>query len=260
MKKVFFVLVAVLFFPTITFGASFARESLFLSKSSVVEGETVIIHTIVSNEAAAKFSGTLTLANGDVKIGTVPVTLLEEEAHAVSISWKPTAGTHTIEATLTGTDGKVVEETSATFRIQEKPKEGVGATTSEVQSSADIQNQLASISPGAAEAAAPVFSTIDSVRGSIAGAIDKGIAWAESQAVPKKQSAMVLGAQDGDEESKGIMGTLWTILTTLLLHVFSILKFLISNAGIFYPLFAVLFLYSLWRLYKRMRRPKYPEF
>ncbi len=259
MKQLF---IALVFFalPTLTFAAGFSKQSLFLSRNAVTEGETVLIHAVVSNENIEAFTGTLILKEGDVKIGTVPVTLAAQEAQAVSVSWKPVAGSHTIEATLTATDGEVAEKQSATFRIQEKPKPDSNEPTI-VESSEDIQAQLANLSPGVAQAATPVFSGIDSVRNSAVSAIDKGIAWAEEQATKKKatSSGSIAGAQDTKEDG-GIVGTIWTIAATLLLHLFNILKYLISNAAIFYPLFAVLFLYGLWRLYKRMRRPAYPEF
>jgi hypothetical protein len=44
------------------------------------------------------------------------------------------------------------------------------------------------------------------------------------------------------------------IFATASLYILSILLYVVSNAGIFYPVLAVLFLYFLWRLFKRFRR------
>ncbi|MDZ4225965.1 MAG: hypothetical protein U1C66_00555, partial [Patescibacteria group bacterium] len=64
--------------------------------------------------------------------------------------------------------------------------------------------------------------------------------------------------EDGEGSSSGgIVETVTKLVATLLLYLFSILKFLVSNAGIFYPVLTIAFFYLLWRLFKRMRRPKY---
>ena len=252
MKQLFIAFLA-LSFPALVFGAGFGKEALFLSKNSVTEGDTVLIHTIVSNEASTKFTGTLKLTSGDATIGTVPVTLPGGEAQVVSVSWKPQSGSHTIEALLTTTEGEEAEKTSATFNIKEKPKADGETGSTTVQSSEDLQNQLASISPGVAEFAKPVFNTIDSLRTSAVGALDNGINWAKGKVAGQ-------ATESDEDEPKGLMGTAWTILATILLNIFSILKYLISNPALFYPIFAILFIYSLWRLYKRMTRPKYPDF
>lgn len=259
MKRMVTVLCAITLFPSIALGAGFAKQSLFLSKSAVMEGETVLVHTIVSNESSSKFAGTLTLTEEEKKIGTVPVTLGAQEAQAISISWKPAAGSHPIVATLTDSAGEAVEKQSATFHINEKPKPASEGVSGDISSSADLQNQLAGLSPGAAQVAAPLFSTLDSFRGTAAGALDNGIEWAKKQVTPKKSSGTVLGSST-KEEDRGILGTLWFILATIALHVFSILRYIVANAGIFYPAFAVLFFYTLWRIYKRMRRPKFESY
>ena len=263
MYRVFIALLAFGLFPSLVFGAGFARQSIFLSKTQVFEGDSVLIHTIVANDAAEKFTGTLTLTEGDEKIGTLPIALAAQEAQAASISWKPIAGSHTITATLTDTTGDVAEKTTATFRVNEKPKPAdASATPGDVGASEDIQNQIANLSPGVAQAVAPVFSGVDSARNTAVSTIDKGIEWATMQTAPKKKASnggLVLG-ESTPKEGGGIMGTIWTIFATISLHILSILRYIIANPAICYPVFAALFLYGLWRLYKRMRRPKYPEF
>jgi len=261
MKRVFIGLLALGLFPSVVFGAGFARQSIFLSKTQVFEGDSVLVHTIVANEAVEKFAGTLTITEGDEKIGTVPVALAAQEAQAISISWKPVAGSHTLTATLRDTSEEIAEKTTATFRVNQKPQPAdESAGMSGVESSENIQQQLANLSPGVAEAAAPVFSSVDSVRNSAVSTIDKGIEWAEEQTASKKKAStaggLVLGASTSTE-SGGIMSTIWTILATIALHTLSILRYIIANPAICYPLFAALFLYGLWRLYKRMRAPRF---
>src|SRR3989344_4148677 len=97
-----FALVSILLagLPAVALGAGFAKQSLFLSKGSVTEGEVVLIHAVLQNEASTKFAGDLSFTDGGEKIGTVPVTLGAGEAQAASISWKPSAGAHKVVAEL----------------------------------------------------------------------------------------------------------------------------------------------------------------
>src|SRR3990167_7657305 len=94
--------------------AGFAKQSLFLSKSSATEGETVLVHAVVVNDAASVFAGELVLSTGDKKIGAVPLSLNAGEAQAVSVSWKPASGSHTVIAELKNKEGEVAEKESTT--------------------------------------------------------------------------------------------------------------------------------------------------
>ncbi len=238
--------------------ASFARQSLFLSKTPVTEGDTVLIHAVVANESNVKFTGDVVLKDGETKVGSVAVAIAPGGAQAVSVSWKPLAGTHLVTAQLTAEDETVVESQSANFTINEKQKPGsTTGTVNGVDSSSDIKNKINEILPAAAPVSEPVFASLDSARASAASALDQGITWAKEKTGGKKPGE-VLGASSTTQG--GIVDTIWTLLATILLYIFSILRFVVGNAGIFYPAFAILFFYILWRTYKRMRRPAYPEF
>ena len=172
-------------------------------------------------------------------------------AQAVSVSWQPTGGSHKVTAELTAGDGTVAESEHATFAVQEKPEINTNSTTatSTVESSTQIQEQIASISPKAAGITAPVFGAIDTLREKGVEALQKGEGWAKT-----KSSGEVAG---DSTQASGIAGTVMGLVATLLVYVFGALKFLLSHAGIFYPVFAIAFFYFLWRLFKRMRRPSY---
>jgi hypothetical protein len=143
-----FVLVGI---PLFASAAGFAKQSLFLSKSPVTEGETVLIHAVVSNDAATKFSGEVVFKDGESKIGSVTVAIAAGGANAVSLSWKPSAGSHMITAELTTSSGTVVEQESGSFSIQAKPKPITittpATTSSTVESSDSIQQKIEDLNP-----------------------------------------------------------------------------------------------------------------
>lgn len=243
--------------PLPLFGASFARESLFLSKTPVVDGETVLIHAVVANESNVKFVGDVVLKVGEARIGSVAVTIAPGGANAVSVSWKPTAGSHKIVAELTTVEGTIVESESATFTINEKPKpagtSGTAATTS-IESSADIQDKINSTLPAVSGISEPIFTTLDSARASAAALLDRGIDWAK-QKTDEKKPGEILGS--ATENKGGFIETALLMFATVMLYIFSVLRFVVGNAGLFYPVFVVLFFYALWRIFRRIRRPSY---
>lgn len=255
------VVLALLLAPATVFSAGFAKQSLFLSKPSVTEGETVLIHAVVNNDSAASFKGEMTFNQGSAAIGKVPVSLDAGEAQAVSVSWKPAAGSHSITAELKA-DNEVVERQSATFSVAEKPKPAAQTTSSSqaaaVESSDGIQQGIAGFSPQAADATAPVFKLIDGGRAAAAEVLEGQIANTKKNLGPAAgEPGGVLGAEAVKNASSNPMGTFWFILQTLYLYLLTVLNFIIGGAGVFYPVFALLILYMLWRLIRRFRRPAY---
>jgi hypothetical protein len=238
--------------------AGFAKQSLFLSKEPVTEGETVLIHAVVANENAQKFSGDVVFKDGDTNVGSVAVAIASGGANAVSVSWKPSAGSHAVTAELTDTNGTVVEQQNATFKIEKKPDttQNKDSSAAAVESSRKIQDKIEDYSPAAASAVAPVFSTIDSARSKAADALDSGINWAKDK-TGGKEVGEVLGSSTKNPSSSSIMDTLWFILATVALYALTVLRFIVGSAGIFYPVFALFVFFVLWRTYKRFRRPSY---
>ncbi len=241
-------------FPTFVFAASFAKQSIFLSRSSVTEGESVLIHAVVSNDESTTFKGSLVLRDGEEKVGTVPVTLESGKAIAVSVSWEPAAGKRTVHADLLNQSGEVVETMKESFTIAEKPKpvvkddEEEDLSAAAIESSKDIQNKIRSVSPGTSDAVAPVFTMIDGARSSAADVLDKQLILA------KKKLGQVEGAQTEEGALPETVGGFWLALWTLYLYVLTVLRFLIGNAAFFYPVFALLFFYLLYRTFRRFRR------
>ncbi len=253
---VFATLLALAVLPLSVSAAGFARESLFLSKTPVTEGETVLIHAVVNNDTAAKFDGQLVFSDESGSIGSVPVTLGAKEASVVSISWKPLAGSHKVAAELRqGTT--VVEKEYGTFEVAKKP--AATATTSTaaaaVESSSGIQQGISSVSPAVANVTAPVFTLIDGGRSAAADVLDSQLANTKTKLGPS--AGNVLGADEVKNAGSNPMGAFWFALYTLYFYILTLLRFIIGSAAVFYPAIALLFLFTLWKLVRRLRRPSY---
>lgn len=238
--------VLLLITPLFTHAAGFAKDSLFLSKTPVTEGETVFIHAVVANEGQTSFEGQVVFKDSDTDLGAVSVEIQPGGAQAVSVSWKPTSGSHHVTAELRGAGSGNGESTGATFVIQAKPvaKESEGGS---VESSAKIHEVVASISPQAAAAATPVFAAFDSLREKGVAALAQSEAWTNDKLAPSGEVA--------GEHTKGLAAMAMGFVAALLGYLFKLLTFILSSAGIFYPVAAFAFLYILWRTFKRIRRP-----
>jgi hypothetical protein len=252
-------LLAILILPQYVGAAGFAKESLFLSKNMVTEGDTVFIHAVVSNEGTTTFTGTMVFTSKTGSIGSAPVSLEKGEAAAVSVSWKPSGGTQQVTAELKK-GAEVVEKQSANFSIKEKTKgPTIGSSDSSaavVESSAGIQEGIASFSPVAAATTKPFFTLVDGGRVRAANIIESQAASAQERLQSSTvDTGELLGASTVKNAGENPMGTALAILNTLYIYVLTLLGFLVSNAGIFYPFVALIVLYLLWRLIRRSRRP-----
>lgn len=241
--------------PSLVLAAGFAKQSIFLSTTAPVEGQTILIHASVSNPATTTFSGTLVVKDEASEIGRVPVKLDAGGADDVSVSWKPTAGTHVIIADLKDANGTVIEEGRQTFTIAAPPspasaspaKSAAPADGTGIQSAAPIQKSIDSISPTVGQYSSPVLKTIDSGRAAAATQLHTALDWSKSQ-IPTSSS------QASSDSKNSFVQTAWKIFATVTLYVLTLLLYIVTNVGIFYPLLAVLFLYTLWRLWRRYRR------
>ena len=67
----------------------------------------------------------------------------------------------------------------------------------------------------------------------------------------------MLSAQAVQNSVSNPAGSFWYVLQTLYFYLLTVLRFIVGSAGVFYPVVAILFLYFLWRMFRRFRRPAY---
>ena len=241
--------------PSLAFAAGFAKQSMFLSQSTVTEGETVFIYATIENDTPSYFTGTLKFSDDSGPIGQTAVSLSSGVANTVSVSWTPKAGQHDVTAKLEKQDGTVVESEDSIFFVNSKPSPAAasGAATSTasstdslasttVESSQPLQNWIHEKAPGAASLTGSMFSTLDKARAAGARELNRGTDWSTNT---------LAGAS---KAQGGWQNTLWLIFATLALYVCSALSYVLTNIGVFYPVLAVVFLFILWRLFRMARR------
>lgn len=192
-------------------------QTLELSAKAQVEGATVPLGVVVSTEST---DVTLSAAKKD---GATPVTF------TLYVTPKP--------------------------KPAPVPAPAAGQSAAAVESSQGIQSGIAQYSPQAAGVAQPLFTLIDSGRASAAGALDRQIESTKAALGPG--AGNVLGAEETKNAGSDPLGALWFILRTLYLYLLTVLRFVVGSAAVFYPVLAVAFLYFIWKLFTRFRRPAY---
>lgn len=263
--KQFFVGALLLLAPSFAFAATFAQSPIFLSSTPAVEGEKVRVYVVVSNDTDVSFTGTVSITADGAKLGSPAVTLAAGAAQTVSVSWTPTAGDHTVVGQLVANDGTAGQQISQKFTVEKLPEPETTSpqqskTVGGVETSANIQNSIGAVSPAAEKYTAPVFKVIDSGRVFAAEELAKAIDWSKQQisTSSKKVSPFVSAPSSSStadtQKGTGLAGGAWNIFATVVLYVLSVLLYLVSHAGFFYPILAVAFFYILWRLWKRYRR------
>lgn len=144
-----------------------------------------------------------------------------------------------------------------TLYVSPKPKPAPIAASSSaaaaVESSAKIQEGIAGLSPAAASATAPFFTMVDGGRAALSDVIDTQI----NSTKNNLNTGTTLGTETFKDVGNNPGGTFWTVIQTLYLYLLTVLNFIIGSAGVFYPVAAILILYSLWRLIRRARSPYY---
>ncbi len=275
MKK-FVVGVLMFVLPWVASAAGFAQSPIFLSKTPAVEGQRVRVYTIVSNDTSAPFTGIVIMAVDGIKLGSPAATIAAGAAQTVSVNWTPTAGTHTISAQLTNNDGTSVQQVSQDFTVASNEPAPTNTSNSlsgtnafgnaaaaagsvgsaHVEPSTDIQDSIKSFSPATENVVAPVFNAIDTGRAAAATQIQKAAQWSKDQTNTSIKSPVSGFVKTPDTKTQNKVATgFWSVLATGMLWIFNALLFIITNAGVFYPVLAILIAYILWRCWKRYRRP-----
>src|SRR3989344_8151988 len=103
-------LLALLLLPSISLAtetqAGFPTQAIWVSKTTAVVGETLVVSVVVYNGNTSTLKGTLVFTDGAVRIGVRELDLPAGESQIHSVEWKPKAGEHRLAARREGTAGR----------------------------------------------------------------------------------------------------------------------------------------------------------
>ena len=100
---------------------------------------------------------------------------------------------------------------------------------------------------------------IDGARNSIANTLDGQIATAKQKVATTPKPGIVAGASTAntmtDAQLQNPATGAWYWVYTIYLWILLAVRWLVGKAGVFYPVLAIAFLYLIYRMYRRFRRP-----
>ncbi len=130
--------------------AGFPPQSIWVSKSTAVAGESLEIFTVVHNGSDATLSGTVAFFDNEKRIETENFKLSAETSQLVTIEWKATPGEHAISAII---EGASVEGISDSIALSQRASASIKITVAEPPPPPAIVNAATEASAFIAETA-----------------------------------------------------------------------------------------------------------
>lgn len=236
--------------------AGFVENQIWFSNDPDTAGETTVISTLINNQDTKAVYGTVTFYDSNKSLGQKSATLEAHTSKVISISWKVTAGDHSIvakfENTKEGSDKgaatTVSHSSTEAYKfsvaapIQEPPAEKtIAATlTQPTATTADSGKSDASKTVDEVKGAAETtFTKFDNFREDTAGALSEKADEASAQvdAIKKGQLAGVSKTNEPKKESPSFLGTPFAYVKMLF---YQLAYFIFSHKVVFYSLIIVI--------------------
>lgn len=252
-------LTSLLLIPVFAFAASiqagFPAQSIWLSKSAPVEGETIVVSAVVVNGSTAELRGTLAFVANDSRIGAREFELPTSASQIHSIEWKPKHGEYKLLARIEGTSAELSqrETPSITVTVKEPPAppSEIERTISQVvQTGSTIASSSA---PMIIAATQNIFAQTEALRNAGIKHLENylasgAVAEREPQgAIAGTSTSNATGFGSTTEKGKGILSNIAQTAADAALFAF-------KNVALFYPLLASFILGTLYVLARRIRR------
>ena len=273
-------------------GVQFATQTIFLSTGSPIAGSSILVHSSVVNTSSSEFNGQVMFKDGATQIGRVSISVAAGDAQVATISWKPTAGSHTLTASLIDSAGDVMislggdTQAAAVFAVAAQPPpptspyvdaasqtssaslsgilSSVGSSDGSLQPSAPIVQTIDNTIPSLSTTTQGIFSTIDAGRSSAAQLINNQLTIAKQKmqaATSTSKSAIgtrtTYATTSSSSTTQAVFDWFAGVLWTMYFYVLSALRWAVTSLVIFYPLAVFLFVWLLHSLYKRLTAPRY---
>jgi len=285
MKKYFvlFILFYIAFIPsasaTVITTTGFIPGQIWYSKDTINEGDTVKIYTAIWNNSASPLSAKVEFYDQNVILGTRDVVVPSQQLIDASVTWKVTAGDHSISAkiispsvtvsgkkeivtvnnVLTSVDRKFVPVVLNTI-------EGQPATSTDILKS-QIDKATASIDGIIPSAVSdPISKNVDSIDSfrtdtlanitSTKVEAEKKIADLNKSDSNNKSTSVgekVLAAKNVTEKGKSIDNATEKPIAYIKLFLFSVLLFIFGSKIVFYFLIILIIFFIIRGIYRKVK-------
>ena len=248
-------LIVALFFPAVSLAAEiqagFPSEAIWISKTSAVEGETLVISAVVYNGDAASLHGTIVFTADGTRICAREFELSADGSQIHSVEWRPKAGEYRVAAVIEGTSMQVSQRETSSILVSIDEPPPPSAMRQAVQTAGSIAS---SSLPAVLGIATSVFETIEPYRKKGVERLESYIEKTRSRkngnvsgTIAGTSTSNVNGFRTPASENKNFVSAIAQTAAAVALFVMSALY-------LFYPLLALLFLGTFYLLARRIRR------
>ncbi|MFA6251521.1 MAG: hypothetical protein WC603_02765 [Candidatus Paceibacterota bacterium] len=267
MKKYFLsiliIILTIIAFPIsaeVVTNSGFIPGQIWYSKDTLVEGETVNIHTAIWNGEKESLSVKVEFYDKNVILGSRDVVLSPSELKDVFVPWKITSGDHVISAkiisslaTISGKKEKVtLDRVTTSTDKQFVPVVVKNAQGESVSGTSSLKDQIDNVVPDkVSTSVANGFTVVDNFR-------DKTFTQVSTVRDDTQEEINLLKTKE-----KTVAETLSTKnniedatekpIAYIKLFIFSILALIFGNKIIFYGLLAIVVFFVLRYLYRKIR-------
>lgn len=227
--------------------AGFAPGSVWISKTSLMAGDTATLFTVLYNSSENVFSTDVTFTVDAVSVGTKKVSLDAGSSEIVSMLWTATTGSHQISARIENAGG-VATSTAESVTVVVAPPPPPSAVE-------EASRAAAKALPVVQESVKGVFAEAERIRERAANALAEALQPATT--TPRVKNGVVLGTTTAQTQNTVPMGggvgsffaKLWHGILSVLLYIFQtkILFYLVA-------LFVIYMFYKLIRVILTDRR------
>lgn len=279
MKKIFFAFFVFAFLFSIQSVACAATpnvgmidQPIWFSQDPLVEGDTVSIYTIVYNGESKTLAGTVEFYDSKTLLGSRPFSISAKTTKDVSVTWKVTAGSHSIYARIvnptfvdshknsTPATGADTETKSVSVTVSKKAAPGEQEATSETKTAglgegvsksiSDAQEFFSENIPDSVKNIAAPLETFRVQNTTVLDAAKK-----DTQIKVKAASTMeAMSTTDGVSNQKDI-GLKQPLLYVKLFFV-TLLVFIFGSPFLFYAVFVLVVFFALRKIWSLFRSKK----
>jgi hypothetical protein len=249
----------ILFFPVFSFAAveaGFPSQAIWASKTSAVEGETILLSTVVYNGNVEPLQGTLVFTANDSRIGASEFQLSNGESEIRSMEWKPSAGEYRVAAEIESISAELSQRETPpiTVTITEPPSPSALQQTVN-QTVTTISTFASSSAPFVVETVQTIYNQTETLRNAGIERIENYLSSQASNtsgnspvgSIAGTSTTNVAGFDDASTKGKGLLSDIAQTAAAAAL-------FTLKNAALFYPLVAFLILGTLYVIGRRVRR------
>jgi hypothetical protein len=239
--------------------SGFVPKQIWYSAETLVEGDTVEVHTAVWNGESKTFLVKVEFYDNKTILGDREVTIVPSELKDVYVLWKVTAGEHTILAKIISSEvvvSGVKESVTLRYTQTASDKQSISEREIEKESVTTEENVtiLKNILPeNVDETISKSYSTIDNFRNETAVKLEKNKEEAKKEVAQIEEENDKADSSEVSSEKNRTEDVIKKPLAYVKLFLNSVLAFIFGNKFVFYGLLIFIVFYFFKLIFKAIR-------